>query len=136
MTLLCISCQKLENFLWLCSYNNWRWYNWLYTGKWPSCLSPEYRNVEGEFMLQINKTIIPSPSRDDMMIMIATAWVKLNVNHTGAYKSLFVTNSLDGSEDYLVLFVSNRLLKVYFRYKKIISQNVPSEAQIKNFFIS
>ena len=87
-------------------------------------------------MLQINKTIIPSPSRDDMMIMIATAWVKLNVNHTGAYKSLFVTNSLDGSEDYLVLFVSNRLLKVFFRYKKITSQNVPSEAQIKNFFIS
>ena len=85
-------------------------------------------------MLQINKTIIPSPSRDDMMIMIATAWVKLNVNHT--YKSLFVTNSLDGSEDYLVLFVSNRLLKVFFRYKKITSQNVPSEAQIKNFFIS
>ena len=53
-------------------------------------------------MLHNDKGKIQSPSNDDMMRMIATAWGKLNVDHTNAFKSLFVTNSLDGSEDYLV----------------------------------
>ena len=33
------------------------------------------------------------------MKIIATAWNKLNVDHTRAFKTLFVTNSLAGSED-------------------------------------
>ena len=68
-------------------------------------LKREYRNLEAELMLSMllkDKAKIPSPSRDDMMRMIATAWGKLNVDHARAFKSLFVTNSLDGSEDYLV----------------------------------
>ena len=35
-----------------------------------------------------------------------------------------------------VISTSNEILKVYLRYKAITSQNVPSEAQVKNFFIS
>ena len=37
-----------------------------------------------------------------MMKTIATAWNKLNVDHICAFKTLFVTISLGGSEDYLV----------------------------------
>ena len=44
-----------------------------------------------------------------MKKMITTAWGKLNINHTCAFKLLFVTNSLDGPENYLV---SDRLLKL------------------------
>ena len=65
-----------------------------------------YRNLEGELMLlmlQKDKVKFPLPLRDDMLRMIATARGKLNVNHTGAFKLLFVTNSLNGSGDYLFL---------------------------------
>ena len=63
-----------------------------------------------------------------MMKMTATAWNKLNVDHTRAFKTLSVTNSLDGSEDYLV---SDRLFKligdsmVFFR-KKLIESEIPA----------
>ena len=63
-----------------------------------------------------------------MMKTIATAWNKLNVDHTRAFKTLSVTNSLGGSEDYLV---SDRLFKligdsmVFFR-KKLIESEIPA----------
>ena len=94
-------------------------------------LKCEYRDLEAESMLsmlQKNNAKIPSPSRDDMTKMIATAWNKLNVDHTRAFKTLSVTNSLDGSEDYLV---SDRLFKligdsmVFFR-KKLIESEIPA----------
>ena len=94
-------------------------------------LKCEYRDLEAELMfsmLQKNNVKIPSPSRDDMTKMIATAWNKLNVDHTRAFKTFFVTNSLDGSEDYLV---SDRLFKligdsmVFFR-KKLIESEIPA----------
>ena len=44
-----------------------------------------------------------------MMKMIATAWNKLDVDHTRAFKTPSVTNNLDGSEEYLV---SNRIFKL------------------------
>ena len=93
-------------------------------------LKREYRDLEVELMLstlQKNNTKIPSTSRDHMMEMIATAWNKINVDHTRAFKILFVTNSLDGSEDYLV---SDRLFKlsgdsmVSFQ-KKLIESEIP-----------
>ena len=77
-------------------------------------------------MLQKNKAKIPSPSRDDMIKMIATMWNKLNVYHTRAFKTLFVTNSFDRSGNYLV---SERLFKliddsmVSFR-KKLIESDI------------
>ena len=79
--------------------------------------------------LQKDKAKIASPSRDDMMRMIATAWGKLNVNHTRAFKSLFFTNRLNGPEDCLL---SNRLFKlivesvVSFRKKLIESETAIS----------
>ena len=94
-------------------------------------LKHEYRDLEAELMLsmlQKNNAKIPSPSRDDMMKMIAAAWNKLNVDHTRAFKTLFVINSLDGSEDYLE---SDRLFQligdsmVSFR-EKLIESEIPT----------
>ena len=94
-------------------------------------LKREYPDLEAELMLstlQKYNAKILSPSRDDMMKMIATAWNKLNVVHIRAFKILLVTNNLDGSEDYLV---SDRLFKligdsmVCFR-EKLIKSEIPA----------
>ena len=45
---------------------------------------------------------IPSPSRDEMMRMLLNARELLDVDTERHFKSLFFTNALDGSEDYLV----------------------------------
>ena len=42
---------------------------------------------------------IPSPSRDEMMRMLLKAWELLDVDTEREFKSLFVTNAFDGSED-------------------------------------
>ena len=71
----------------------------------------QYRDLEAELtlsMLQKNNPKIPPPWRDDMMKMIFAVWNKLNVDHTRVFKTSFVTNSLDGTKDYLV---SDRLFK-------------------------
>ena len=49
-----------------------------------------------------NPNKIPSPSRDEMMHMLLKARDLLDVDTEREFKSLFVTNALDGSEDYLV----------------------------------
>ena len=56
-------------------------------------LKREYRDFKAELMLsmlQKNNVKIPSPSRDDMMKMIATAWNKLNVHHTRVFKTFLL----------------------------------------------
>lgn len=64
-----------------------------------------YRDLEMKLMLeQLKKdpTKIPSPSRNEMMSMLLEAWESLQIDTKKEFNSLFVTNSLDGSEDYLV----------------------------------
>ena len=64
-----------------------------------------YRDLEMKLMLeQLEKdpTKIPSPSRNEMMSMLLKAWESLQIDTKKEFKSLFVTNSFDGSEDYLV----------------------------------
>ena len=68
-------------------------------------LKKYYREFEMELMLDQLKDDpkkIPSPSRNDMMRMLLRAWDLLDVDTEKEFKSLFVTNALDGSEDYLV----------------------------------
>ena len=50
--------------------------------------------------LQANKNKVPSPTRDEMMSMLANVWNLLTVNSTTTFKILFVTNALDGLEDH------------------------------------
>ena len=68
-------------------------------------LKKHYRELEINLMLeQLNNdpNKIPSPSRDEMMRMLLKAWELLHVDTEREFKSLFVINALDGSEDYLV----------------------------------
>ena len=72
-------------------------------------LKKHYREFEMNLMLeQLNNdpNKIPSPSRDEMMCMLLKAWELLDVDTEREFKSLFVTNALDGSKGYLV---SNKL---------------------------
>ena len=67
---------------------------------------------------------IPSPSRDEMMPMLLKAWELLDVDTEREFKSLFVTNELDGSDDYLVsdklyTLVGNEMVK--FRTEQMTS---------------
>ena len=82
-------------------------------------LKKHYREFEMNLMLeQLNNdpSKIPSPSRDEMMRMLLKAWELLGVYTEREFKSLFVTNALDGSEDYLVsdklyVLVGNKMVK-------------------------
>ena len=68
---------------------------------------------------------IPSPSPNNMMSMLLQAWETLEIDTKREFKSLFVTNALDGSEDYLVsdkLFAILADEMVDFR-KELMSQN-------------
>ena len=68
-------------------------------------LKSSYRDLETELMieqLRSNPEKIPSPSRDQMMEMLYQSWSSLNVDRSAAFKSLWITNAFDGSEDYLV----------------------------------
>ena len=49
--------------------------------------------------LQANKNKVPSLTQDKML---ANAWSFLTVDSTATFKSLLVTNTLDGSGDHLV----------------------------------
>ena len=78
-----------------------------------------YHEFEMSLMLeQLNNdpNKIPSPSRDEMMRRLLKAWELLDVDTEREFKSLFVTNELDGSEDYLVsdklyALVGNEMVK-------------------------
>ena len=82
-------------------------------------LKKHYREFEMNLMLeQLNNdpNKIPSPSRDEMMRMLLKAWELLDVDTEREFKSLFVKNALDGSEDYLVsdklyALVGNEMVK-------------------------
>ena len=67
-------------------------------------LKANYRKLEQELMirqLSDNPLKIPQPSRDDMRI-IDESFKSLQIFFSNRFKALWVTNSLDGNEDYLV----------------------------------
>ena len=70
-------------------------------------LKSKYRELEAELMieqLRSNPNKIPKPSKDDMMRMLDTDWKSVlgHVDVADRFKALWVTNNLDGSEDFLV----------------------------------
>ena len=63
-----------------------------------------YRDLEMKLMqeqLEEDPIKIPSPSRNKMMPMLLQAWKTLEIDTKGEFKSLFVTNGLDGSDYFL-----------------------------------
>ena len=70
-------------------------------------LKKRYRLLEAELMLkqlEEDPGKIPRPSKDDMMSILNSAWTEtLNeVDVVDRFKCLWLTNDLNGSEDYLV----------------------------------
>ena len=91
-------------------------------------LKKHYRDLEMKLMreqLEKDPIKIPSPSRNEMMSILLQAWKTLKFDTKREFKSLFVTNSVDVSEDYLVsdkLFTLIGDEMVDFR-KELMSQN-------------
>ena len=68
-------------------------------------LKAQYREQEMALMLEKLREKpdkIPSPTRNEMMAMLVSSLESVKVDVEKAFKSLFVTNALDGSEDFLV----------------------------------
>ena len=66
-------------------------------------LKKEYHEIEAEKimeMLKSNPGKIPSPSRDDVMSMLSTAWNSLDLDVNEALKQNFITSAFDGFDDY------------------------------------
>ena len=64
-----------------------------------------YHDLEIQLMmekLQTDKKNVPLSAREEMINMAVKASRKVDVSFTEVFKELFVTNKLDGSEDYLV----------------------------------
>ena len=64
-----------------------------------------YREKEMELMLNKLKSDpkqIPSPSRGEMVEMLCSSSQSLEVGVKKAFKFLWVTNALDGTEDHIV----------------------------------
>ena len=96
----------------------------------------KHRESELNLMLkQLNNdpNKIPSPSRDEMMRMLLKAWELLDVDTGREFKSLFVTNALDGSEDYLAsdklyALVGNEMVK--FRTELMTSRPAKTSKEV------
>ena len=68
-------------------------------------LKANCRDLEMELMmkkLQPDKKKVPSPTREEIINMAVKDSRKVDISFTEVFKELFVTNKLDGSEDYLV----------------------------------
>ena len=96
----------------------------------------QYQDLEIKLMLEQlgkNPTEIPSPSQNEIMSMLLASWEKLQIDTEKEFRSLFVTNALNGSEDYLVsdkLYVLIREEMLKFRIckqtpKEVVRKLIP-----------
>ena len=83
-------------------------------------LKANYRKLEQKLMIEKLRSDpekkIPSPDRDELMAMATDAFKNISVDNVNAFKSLFITNALDGSEDYKV---SDKIWKLVGNEMKI-----------------
>ena len=66
-------------------------------------LKEKYRALEQQLMidqLKADPKRIPQPSRDDMMQMLKKSFDSLEIDVASRFKALWVTNALDGTEDF------------------------------------
>ena len=82
-------------------------------------------------MLEADKSKIPSPNRQNMIKMLVSSWDAITTDFSQVFKKLFVTNNLDGSEDYLV---SDKLFSIIGSEMKdfrdtLINSDVPNKLQ-------
>ena len=72
---------------------------------------------------------IPAPERDDMITMICEAMKNSPVDNIKAFKSLGLTNALDGSEDWMI---SDKINSLVGTKLKEIRQKLMQEECPKN----
>ena len=85
-----------------------------------SPLKAKYRELEELLIidrLKSNSKKIPLPSRDDMMRILSECFEAVETDVVTHFKSLWVTNALDGSENYLasekIMMLVGEKLKVF-----------------------
>ena len=86
-------------------------------------LKSEYRESEMKLMIEKLKEKrkgIPAPSRDEMVEMVYNAMKNTKVDNVAAFKSLFLTNALDGSEDWKVSDKINSLIGTELKEFRLI----------------
>ena len=79
--------------------------------------------------LRSDKDKIPSPDRDELMAMATDAFKNISLDNVNAFKSLFFTNALDGSEDYKV---SDKIWKLVGNEMKIFRDKLMKTTSPKN----
>lgn len=79
--------------------------------------------------LEADKKKIPKIERDDMIALACTAMESLSFDKEKAFKSLFLTNSLDGSDDFMV---SDKLYSLIGKQIKDIRQKLMNDPCPKN----
>ena len=97
-----------------------------------SPLKAEYREIEQLLMinqLKANPKKIPQPSMYDMMRMLSESFEAVEIHVVTHFKSLWVTNPLDGSEDYLV---SERIMMLVEEKLKVFRKQLNKAESPKN----
>ena len=97
-----------------------------------SPLKAKYRELEQSLMMQqlkANPKKIPQPSRDDMMRILVESFKSLEINVESCFEALWVTNALDGTEDYLV---SERVMLLVGNKMKVFRNDLMKKKSPKN----
>ena len=97
-----------------------------------SPLKAKYRELEQSLMMQQlkpNPKKIPQPSRDDMMRILVESFKSLEINVESCFEALWVTNALDGTEDYLV---SERVMLLVGNKMKVFRNDLMKKKSPKN----
>ena len=74
---------------------------------------------------------IPAPERDDMILRICEAMKNSPVDNVKAFKSLGLTNALDGSEDWMISDKINTLVGTKFKEarQKLLQEECPKNLE-------
>ena len=97
-----------------------------------SPLKAKYRELEQSLMMQQlkpNPKKIPQPSRDDMMRILVESFKSLEIDVESCFEALWVTNALDGTEDYLV---SERVMLLVGNKMKVFRNDLMKKKSPKN----
>ena len=97
-----------------------------------SPLKAKYRKLEQLRMidqLKANPKKVPQTSRDDTMRMLSESFEAVEIDVVTHFKSLWVTNALDGSKDYLV---SERIMMLIGEKLKVFRKHLNKSDNPKN----
>ena len=95
-------------------------------------LKAKYQEQEQSLMgyqLRVNPKKILQAAQDDMMKMLIESFKSLEIDFANRFKALWVTNALDGSEEYLVY---ERLMSLVGEKMKAFHDQLKKKKSSKN----